>query len=153
MIEAEFIVLDGTGRPLLGCLSATQLGVLKMGPEVNTLTESDLLQKFPECFRGVGKLKDFQLNIHIDPSVRPVAQNPRRILFGLRKKVEDKLSELMDADIIEKADGPTPWVSPVCIVPKLSGEIRLCVDMRWANEAIQRERHPIPTIDEVPFWI
>ena len=107
------------------------------------------MQKFPECFRGVGKLKDFQLNIHIDPSVRPVAQNPRRIPFGLRKKVEDKLSELMDADIIEKADGPTPWVSPVCIVPKPSGEIRLCVDMRRANEAIQRERHPIPTIDEV----
>ena len=126
MIEAEFIVLDGIGRPLLGCSSAIQLGVLKMGPEVNTLTESDLLQKFPECFRGVGKLKDFQLNIHIDSSVRPVAQNPRRIPYG-----------------------PTPWVSPVCIVPKPSGEIRLCVDMRRANEAIQRERHPIPTIDEV----
>ena len=107
------------------------------------------MQKFPECFRGAGKLKDFQLNIHIDPSVRPVAQNPRRIPFGLRKKAEDKLSELMDADIIEKADGPTPWVSPVCIVPKPSDEIRLCVDMRRANEAIQRERHPIPTIDEV----
>ena len=149
MIEAEFIVLDGTGRPLLGCSSAIQLGVLKMGPEINTLTESDLLQKFPECFRGVGKLKDFQSNIHIDPSVRPVAQNPRRTPFGLRKKVEDKLSELMDADIIEKADGPTPWVSPVCIVPKPSGEIRLCVDMRRANEVIQRERRPIPTIDEV----
>jgi hypothetical protein len=28
--EAEFIVLDGTGRPLLGCSSAKQLGVLKM---------------------------------------------------------------------------------------------------------------------------
>ena len=121
MIEAEFIVLDGTGRPLLGCSSATQLGVLKMGPEVNTLTESDLLQKFPECFRGVGKIKDFQLNIHIEPSVRPVAQSPRKIPFGLRKKVEDKLSELMDADIIEKAYGPTPWVSPICIVPKPSG--------------------------------
>ena len=131
MIEAEFIVLDGTGRSLLSCSSATQLGVLKIGPEVNTLTESDLLQKFPECFRGVGKLKDFQLNIHIDPSVRPVARRMpksiRRIPFGLSKKVEDKLSELMDADIIEKAYGPTPWVSPVCIVPKPSGEIRLCV--------------------------
>ena len=32
----------------------------------------------------------------------------------------------MDADIIEKTEGPTPWVSPVCIVPKPSGEIRLC---------------------------
>jgi hypothetical protein len=147
--EAEFIVLDGTGRPLLGCSSAKQLGVLKMGLEVNTLTDTNIKQKFLECFQGVGKLKDFELKIHIDPEVRPVAQSPRRIPFGLRKKVEDKLTELLDADIIEKVEGPTPWVSPVCIVPKPSGEIRLCVDMRRANEAIQRERHPIPTIDEV----
>ena len=147
--EAEFVVLDGVGRSLLGCAIATQLGVLKMGPQVNNLTEGDIKQKFPRCFQGIGKLKNFELKIHIDPSVKPVAQSQRRIPFGLRKKVEDKLTELLDADIIEKADGPTSWVSPVCIVPKPSGEIRLCVDMRCANEAIQRERHPIPTIDEV----
>ena len=69
----------------------------------------------------MGKLKDFELKIHIDSEVRPVAQSPRRIPFGLKKKVEDKLTELLDADIIEKAEGPTPWVSPVCIVPKPSG--------------------------------
>ena len=147
--EAEFVALDGTGRSLLGCQTARQLGVLLIGPEVNYLTEADIKKKFPECFQGFGKLKDFQLEIHIDPSVRPVAHSPRRIPFGLRKKVEDKLAELVDGDIIEKAEGPAPSVSPVCIVPKPTGEIRLFVDMRRANEAIQRERHPIPTIDEV----
>jgi len=39
-------------------------------------------------------------------------------------------------------------VSPVVVVPKGTG-VRLCVDMRQANDAIIRERHPIPTIDEV----
>ena len=34
-------------------------------------------------------------------------------------------------------------------VPKPNGDTRLCVDMRQANRAIIRERHPIPTIDEV----
>ena len=41
------------------------------------------------------------------------------------------------------------WVSPVVVAPKPSGDIRLCVDMWRANEAIIRERLPIPTIDEV----
>ena len=29
------------------------------------------------------------------------------------------------------------------------GGVRLCLDMRQANCAVERERHPIPTIDEV----
>ena len=30
-----------------------------------------------------------------------------------------------------------------------SDDIRICIDMRSTNEAIMRERHPIPTVDEV----
>ena len=29
------------------------------------------------------------------------------------------------------------------------GDIRLSIDMRRANQAIQKERHPIPTVDEI----
>ena len=106
--EAEFIAFDWPARFILGCSTARELGVLKLGPEVNVLTEPDLRQKYLECFEGVGKLKDFQLKIHIDPTVKPVAQNPRRIAFSMRKKVEDKLDELLEKDIIEKVKGPTP---------------------------------------------
>ena len=35
------------------------------------------------------------------------------------------------------------------VVPKESGDIRICVDMRQANTVIERSRHPIPTIDDV----
>ena len=63
--------------------------------------------------------------------------------------MEHKLEELIDYDIIEEVAGPTRWVSPVVVVPKPSGDIRLYVDMRRANEAILRERHPIPTVDDV----
>ena len=51
--------------------------------------------------------------------------------------------------IIEPVEGPAPWVNPVVIVPKNNAEIRLCVDMRQANQAIMRRPYPIPTVDEV----
>ena len=65
------------------------------------------------------------------------------------KKISVKIDELLKEDIIERVEGPTTWASPVLVAPKPSGEIRLCVDMRPAKEAIVRERLPIPTVDEV----
>ena len=61
------------------------------------------------------------------------------------------MSKLLDHDIIERADGPTEWVSPIVTPPKPSDptQIRLCVDMRNANEAILRTRHITPTIDDL----
>ena len=34
-------------------------------------------------------------------------------------------------------------------IPKKDGQVRICVDMRLANEAIRRVRHPIPTVSDV----
>ena len=90
----------------------------------------------------------YQLLVHTDPSVAPVAQPLRRTLFHVRKDIEKKLKELQDLDIIEDVDGPTPWVLPLVAVPKSNGDIRVCVDMRRVNEAILREHHPIPTLEE-----
>ena len=86
----------------------------------------------------------------MNKDVKPVAQPVRRLLFGLRDKVDRKLDELLKEDIIEEVpSGPTEWVSPLVVVPKPDGDIRVCVDMRRANEAIERETHPIPTIEEI----
>ena len=52
-------------------------------------------------------------------------------------------------DIIEKVEGPTPWISSLVAIPKKNGDVHLCVDMRLPNAAIQRERHPTPTIDDL----
>ena len=69
----------------------------------------------------------------------------------MRKKVEDELKRLEELDIIEKVDGPTPWVSPIVVAPKPKNpdEIRICVDMRLPNKAVKRERHITPTIDDI----
>ena len=39
-----------------------------------TDTKSKLKAKYPECFEGLGKLKDFLLKIAIDENVKPVLQ-------------------------------------------------------------------------------
>lgn len=60
-----------------------------------------------------------------------------------------KVNELLENYIIQRVERPRTWISPVVVAPKPSGDIRLCVDMHRANEAIVHEKLPIPTIDEV----
>ena len=112
--------------------------------------KSQLKEKFPSCFTGIGTLKNYSLKIPIDPDVKPVIQPVRRVAYHLCDKLELKLYELLSQDIIEKVEEPSLWVSPVVVVPKKI-DIRLCVDMRQAvhNQAVLRERYPIPTVEEV----
>ena len=149
-VKASFIVIEDRAIAILGRQSSEELGVLRI-ESVNTVEDMSFLDEYKALFEGVGKLKDFQAKIYTDPTVKPVAQKARPVPFQLREKVELKIKELIDMDIIEPVEGPTPWVSPVVVVPKPSGDIRLCVDMRKANEAVVRERHPIPTVDELLY--
>ena len=57
------------------------------------------------------------------------------------------MDELLESGITEEVhEGPTGWVSPLVAIPKADGDIRICVDMRCANQAILGEHQPIPTI-------
>ena len=112
-----------------------------------------LLQDYPSLFTGIGNLKGTEIKLHIDETVTPVAQPARRIPFHMWQKVAAELESLEQQRIIEKVEGPTPWVSPLVTIPKKNGEVRLCVDMRIANKAIKRERHPSPTIDDLIHYL
>ena len=97
-------------------------------------------------------MTNYQPKLHINNDVKPVAQQVRRLPFGLRDKVDQKLDHLLGKDIIEEVPNTaTAWVSPLLVAPKPDGYIRVCVNMKRANEAIERERHPIPTIEEILY--
>ena len=99
--------------------------------------------------KGIGKLKDFALTLHIGKSVPPVVQPSQKIPYNLRQKLLEKLIELEGNDNIGKDEGPTTWVSPLVIIPKRDSDIRIIVNMRVANQATKRERRPIPTVEEI----
>ena len=62
---------------------------------------------------------------------------------------------MQQEEIIEKdpETEETDWISPIVIVPKKDDNIRLCVDMRAANTAIKRVRHPIPTVKDISLQL
>ena len=56
---------------------------------------------------------------------------------------------MVEQDIIAPVTTPTPSVSSLGVVPKKNGKIRLCLDPKDLNQAIQREHYPLPTIEDV----
>lgn len=153
-VNADFLVIEGDSPPLLGRSTAEALNILHIGPpDVVNHIQQDIdiiLHEFPGIANGIGRFKGQEVMIHIDKSVPPVARKHIRTPFHLRAKVAQEIEKLTTEGIIEKVTGPTEWVSRIVTPPKHNspGEIRLCIDMREANEAILRTRHVTPTLDE-----
>ena len=74
---------------------------------------------------------------------------PRKIPFTLRQKVKEELDRMEKLGVIRKAEEPTEWVSSLVVVEKPNGKVRLCLDPRDLNKAIQREHYPMETVEEV----
>ncbi len=158
---ATVYVTQGKGGCLLSATSAQELGLVTLhlnnisthqpNLAIDDIPIQRLIEKHTQLFEGLGKLKGKQIELVIDENVTPVMQPLRRIPFHARKKLEDALAELIAKDIIETVpdNDKAEWVSPVVLVPKPNDTVRLCIDMRVANQAIKRTRHPIPTRQDI----
>ena len=150
-----YVAQTSNSGNLISATTAQDLGLISL--HVNKLTESkdakidEILSKHAKVFSGLGKLKGEQVKLNIDQHQPPKTQPQRRIPYHIREKVQAALEELEKSDIIEWVPEiqPTPWVSPIVAVPKKDGGVRICVDMRQANDAIKRVRHLIPTVKDI----
>lgn len=140
-VDAKFYVAKNGQQCLLGDLTAKALQVLKVGFNIGCISKTARSE--------FAKFKNVVVEIPIDGRVQPVQQAYRRVPYALEDKIDEKLRMLLDQGIIEKVEGPSPWVSPIVPVLKDSGDVRLCVDMRRANQAVLRETHPLPLVDEI----
>ena len=105
----------------------------------NVNSELDaLIQEYDQIFHGMGKVTNFEHKISIDPNVKPVSQPLRRIPFSQIETVNNELEKMLEDDIIEEVTKASPGVSNLVIVPKKSGDIRVCCDLREVNKAVIR---------------
>ena len=157
-LSDKVYVVKGSGGSLLSWRTSQLLNLLQTVQQVTKQPSksrsnepTDLVREYNDLFHGLGKLKNYQIKLHINEDIPPVAQPHRRIPFLVRKQLEEQLQQDEKLGVIERIEGPTPWVSPIVVAPKPKspGKVRVCVDMRQANRAIRRERHITPTIKEM----
>lgn len=84
-----------------------------------------------------------KLNLKDD---EPVVYGPHRLSHHERAQVQDHVNKLKVVDIIE--DSCSPYVSPVILVKKKTGEVRLCVDYRKLTAKTVQDKYPLLHIDD-----
>ena len=88
-VVADYYVTKYASGCLLSFKTTNQLNMLQILNAVSCnkeLKSERLVSDFSEVFKGVGKLKDFQLRLNINESVEPVCQKHRRVHLEQRQK-------------------------------------------------------------------
>ena len=64
---------------------------------------------------------------------------PRSVPYHLKECVNKAIEEMIQRDIIEEhpTNEPAPWVSCAVITPKTDGDIKVTLEARNVNKAIQ----------------
>ena len=125
--------------------------VTKPKPEVASkpmVLQDPLLRDYTDVFEGLGCLVG-NYRIEIDPTVKPVVHPPRRVPCALREDVKDELTRMVGDGIIAPVTEPTRLVSSMIAVRKKNNKLRICLDHRDLNKAIQRSHYPLPTLEDV----
>ncbi|EYC04907.1 hypothetical protein Y032_0085g1856 [Ancylostoma ceylanicum] len=80
-------------------------------------------------------------------NTRPIRQRTRPVPLGARAEFKEILKGLLERGIVEKSS--SDWASPVVLVRKKDGTLRLCVDHRELNKHTKQDAYPLPSIDSM----
>lgn len=76
----------------------------------------------------------------------PVRQRYRRIPPSEYEEVKAHIDQLLEAKVIRESN--SPFASPIVLVRKKDGSLRLCVDYRMLNSKTRKDAFPLPRIEE-----
>ena len=79
-----------------------------------------------------------QHTIPMREDAKPSKQRPYTYNENFARKIK-----LLDAEFIYEIEH-TEWVSPIVIVPKKNGKLRVCVNLKKVNAATVRDHYPLP---------
>jgi hypothetical protein len=147
----DFYVVDACAPCALSLKTCQDLALIKVILAVNSEDNSQtdqLLQEFKDVFSGQGCISE-EHSIQLKPEIEPVIHAARKVPVVLREKVKVELERMEKLKVITKVDEPTKWVNSMVVVPKPNGEVRICIDPRDLNKAINREHYKMPTLEEV----
>ena len=146
----ESLALRKVKHPLNGRTSMSRL----------PLTKQDILSQYSGCFEGIGCFPGDLYKFHLKPDYKPARYAPRKVPVHLETAFKEEIESLVKQGILEEVKEHTDWVNSYVIVEKDTGnhhspnhtvkkKLRICLDPRDLNEALEREPYHTRSVDEI----
>ena len=124
------------------------------------LTKQEILSQYSGCFEGIGCFPGDPYKFHLKPDHKPARHAPRKVPVHLEKAFKEEIDSLVSQGILEEVKEHTDWVNSYVIVEKDTGnahapnhtvkkKLRICLDPRDLNEALEREPYHTRSVDEI----
>ena len=146
----DLLALRKVQHPHNGRTSVNRLPLMKQG----------ILSHYSSCFEGIGCFPGDPYKFHLKPEHKPARHAPRKVPIHLGDAFKEEIKSLVELGILEEAKEHTDWVNSYVIVEMDSGnhhspnhkikrKLRICLDPRDLNEALEREPYHTHSVDEI----
>ena len=103
-----------------------------------------ILRQFEDVLTDVpGRTSVLEHDVKLITDI-PVKKKAYNLPYALTDKVRKEIQDMVKAGLAERSS--SPYASPIVVVPKKDGSIRLCVDYRQLNQITIFDPQPMPTI-------
>ena len=131
------------------------------------LTKQDILDMYSDVSTGIGKFPGMPYKFQLKPNAKPMRHAPRKVPIHLQDAFHKEIRNLEQLGILEETKDVTEWVNSFVIMEKKapinsfkipinpnssqghSKKLRICLDPRDLNEALEREPYYTQSIEEI----
>ena len=124
------------------------------------LTKQEILSHYSSSFESIGQFPGEPYKFHLKPEHKPARHAPRKVPIHLEDAFKEEIKSLVELGILEEVTEHTDWVNSYVIVEKDSSnhhapnhttkrKLRICLDPRDLNEALEGEPHYTYSVDEI----
>ena len=133
------------------------------------LTKQDILDVYSDVFTGIGKFPGMPYKFQLKENAKPTRHAPRKVPIHLQDAFHNEIRNLEKLGILEETKDVTEWVNSFVIVEKKTPvdssksptdsnssqghskdrKLRICLNPRDLNEALEREPYYTRSIEEI----
>ena len=120
---------------------------IKLDENIQKSDIRDILSKFQNTLTDIpGRTDVLEHDIRLTDT-KPFKIHQYPTPFRAKDAIEKEIETMLEQDIIRPSS--SPYCSPITVVAKPDGSIRLCIDFKKLNSVTIFDNEPIPQMDEM----